>query len=41
VQTIIEEFKQHGFKVVEHYANVAGDCYADTATEIAIVAEKQ
>jgi len=41
VQTIIEEFKQNGFKVVEYYANVAGDCYDDTATEIAIVAEKQ
>lgn len=40
VYSITEELKNNGFKVTEHYANVAGDQYDNTSTEIAIIAEK-
>ena len=40
VQSIIDEFKQNGFDVVEHYSNVAGDLYKDDSKEIAIVVKK-
>jgi len=40
IEQITEEFELNGLKVVESYANVAGDPCSDKSTEIALVAEK-
>jgi hypothetical protein len=39
-ESIAEEFRQHGFCVEEHYANVAGDPPRSDAPEIAVVARR-
>lgn len=40
VQTISEELRQNGFGLIDYFANVAGDPYQESATEIAVVANK-
>ena len=39
VEMIKKELGENSSKVLEYYANVAGDPYNDKATEIAVVAE--
>ena len=40
VQTISKELQQNGLEVIDYFANVVGDPYQESATEIAIVARK-
>ena len=35
-----EEFKEHGFRIQDIYANVAGDAYKEDSTEFAVIAKK-
>jgi SAM-dependent methyltransferase len=39
-ESIAEEFREHGFFVEEHYANVAGDPHRSGSPEIAVVARR-
>ncbi|WP_108651761.1 SAM-dependent methyltransferase [Dongshaea marina] len=39
-ETLRKEFAEHGLQIESHFANVAGDPYAEEATEIAVIARK-
>ena len=40
VPAIAQELQQHGFEVIDYFANVAGDLYTENATEVAVIARK-